>query len=105
MIYQNNLNYYQQKIIGFSWVEYILQAMMIYKICLFISQHFVCYSHKKVKAPIMLCVISWKSKGLYGSTLSPKYTHFLHSIKFFDYKIGIKFNMDALVAEQNKYAT
>ena len=28
-------------------------------------------------------VISWKSKGLYGSTLSPQCTHFLRSIKRF----------------------
>ena len=30
-------------------------------------------------------VISWKSKGLYGSTLSLRYIHFLHGIKPFGY--------------------
>ena len=35
----------------------------------------------------------------------PKYTHFMHSIKVFGYKIGIKFDGDPLVGEQGNYAT
>ena len=67
--------------------------MMVLKVCLFISQHLIDY------------VISWKSKVLYSSTLSPQYTHFLHSIKLFGYKMAKKLVKDPLVAEQNKYAT
>ena len=36
--------------------------------------------------------ISWKSKGLYSSILFPSYTHLLHSINLFGYKMGIKFD-------------
>ena len=43
--------------------------------------------------------------GLYCSTLSPQYTHFVHSINYFGCKIGIKFDGDPLVVEQNNYAT
>ena len=50
-------------------------------------------------------VISLRPKGLYGSTLSLQYTHILHSIIAFGYKIGIKCNRDPLVVEQNKYVT
>ena len=32
-----------------------------------------------------------------------QYTHFLHSIQFLGYKIGIKFDGDPLVAEQNSF--
>ena len=35
-------------------------------------------------------VISWKSKGVYSSILSPQHTTFLHSIKHCEYKIGKK---------------
>ena len=41
-------------------------------------------------------VLSWKSKGLYTSKLKPLYTAFLHSIKLFGYRIGIKFDKDPL---------
>ena len=43
--------------------------------------------------------------GLYCSTLSRQYTHFVHSINYFGCKIGIKFDGDPLVVEQNNYAT
>ena len=51
------------------------------------------------------CVIIWKSKGLYSSTLFTQYTRFVHSIKSFGYKIGIKLDEDPLVVEQNSYVT
>lgn len=49
--------------------------------------------------------ISWKSKGLYSSILFPSYTHLLHSINLFGYKMGIKFDEDPLVAEKTRYIT
>ena len=49
-------------------------------------------------------VNSWKSEGLYSFTLSLQYNHFLHIIKFFGCKIGIKFDSDPLLVEQNSYA-
>ena len=39
-------------------------------------------------------VVSWKSKGVYSSILSPQHTVFLHNIKLFEYKIEIKFDKD-----------
>ena len=33
-------------------------------------------------------VISWKSKGVYSSILSPQHTTFLHSIKHCEYQIA-----------------
>ena len=39
MSYQIKSKQYKQKIIVLSYVEYTLQAMMDYKICLFINQH------------------------------------------------------------------
>ena len=47
--------------------------------------------------------LSWKSKGVYNSKLKPLYTAFLHSIKLFGYRIGIKFDKDPLAVEQNNY--
>ena len=49
------------------------------------------------------CVLSRKSNGLYTSELKPLYTFFLHSIKLSGHKIGIKFDKDSLVSEQNNY--
>ena len=46
-------------------------------------------------------VLSWKSKGLYTSKLTPLYTAFLHSIKLSEYRIGMKFDKDPLAVEQN----
>ena len=37
-------------------------------------------------------VISWKSEGLYSSSVFPQFAHVLHSIKRFGYKEGIKFD-------------
>ena len=48
-------------------------------------------------------VISWKSKGVYNSKLKPLYTAFLHSIKLYGCKMGIKFDKDPLAGEQNYY--
>ena len=50
-------------------------------------------------------ILSWKSRGLYSFTLFPHCTHFLHSIKFFGDKIGIKVDKDHLVVEQNNCTT
>ena len=47
--------------------------------------------------------LNLKSNGLYNSKLKPLYTAFLHSIKFFEYRIGIKFGKDPLAVEQSNY--
>ena len=41
--------------------------------------------------------LSWKLKGVFNSKLKPFYTAFLNSIKFFEYRIGIKLGKNALV--------
>ena len=46
-------------------------------------------------------VLSWKSKGEFNSKFKPLYTAFLHSIKRYEYRIGIKFDKDHLDVEQN----
>ena len=48
-------------------------------------------------------VLSWKSKGVYTSKLNKLYTAFLHSIKPFGYKMGIKFDKDYSAVEENNY--
>ena len=48
-------------------------------------------------------VISWKSKGVDSSFSTTQ--SFLHKIKFSGYKIGIKFDKEPLVVEQNNYVT
>ena len=50
-------------------------------------------------------VLSWKSNGVYNSKIKLRYTTFLHSIKRFGYKMGIKFHKDPLAVEQNNYLT
>ena len=50
-------------------------------------------------------VISWKSKGVFISTLAPLYTAFLHNIKLSAYRIRTQFNKSVLVLEQNNYLT
>ena len=50
-------------------------------------------------------VFSWKSKGVYNPKLKPLYTTFLHSVKLFGYKMGIKFDKDSLAVEQSNYLT
>ena len=50
-------------------------------------------------------ILSLKSRGLYSFTLFPQCTHFLHGIKFFGDKIGIKVDKNHLVVEQNNYTT
>ena len=49
-------------------------------------------------------ILSWRSKGLYSSVLSPQHTAFLHSIKISENKMGIRFDKDPLVVEQSSYA-
>ena len=41
-------------------------------------------------------VLSWKLKRVHNSKLKPLYTAFLHSIKFSEYRIGLKFDNDPL---------
>ena len=50
-------------------------------------------------------VLSWKSNEVYNSKLRPLYTAFLHSIKLSRYNMGIEFDKDPLVVEQNSYFT
>ena len=50
-------------------------------------------------------VLGWKSQGVYMSELKPLYTAFLHSIKLFGYRMGVKFDKDPLAVEQNNYLT
>ena len=58
---------------------------------------------KKDKGPDY--VLSWKSKRVYTSKLKLLYTAFLHSIKLYGYKVGIKFDKDPSAVKQNNYAT
>ena len=44
-------------------------------------------------------VLSWKSNGVYNSKLNPIYIAFLHIIRLYGYKIGIKFDKDLLDVE------
>ena len=60
---------------------------------------------KKVTDKYTDYVFCWKSNGVYNSKLKPLYTAFLNSIKLTGYKIGTKFNKDALAIEQNNYLT
>ena len=55
-----------------------------------------------IYSPTLDYVLSWKSKGVFNSKLKPSCTGFLHSIKLSGYKMGIKFDKDPLVVEQNK---
>ena len=50
-------------------------------------------------------VLSWKSNGAYNSKLKLLYTAFLNSKKPSRYKMGIKFDKDPLVVEENNYLT
>ena len=50
-------------------------------------------------------LLSWKSKGVYTSKFKPLYTAFFHSIKFSRHKVGIIFDKDPLVIDQNNYTT
>ena len=51
-------------------------------------------------------VISWISKGVYSSNISPLHTiFFFHSIKLSRYRIGIKFDNESLIVEQNSYTS
>ena len=45
--------------------------------------------------------LSWKSKEVLNFLPKPLYIAFLHSIKFSEYIIGIKFDKDSLAVEQN----
>ena len=46
-------------------------------------------------------ILSSKSKGAFNSKLNPPLAAFLNSIKLSGYRIGIKFDKDLLVAEEN----
>ena len=50
-------------------------------------------------------ILSWKSKEVYNSKLKPLYTAFLHSIKLSGYRMGIKFDKDPSVVNQNNYSS
>ena len=50
-------------------------------------------------------VLSLKSKVVYASKLRSLHAAFLHSIKHFGYKVGIKFERSLLAVEQNNHAT
>ena len=47
-------------------------------------------------------VLSWRSKGVYNSILTP---FFLHNIKHFGYRTRIKFDKEPLAVERNSYVT
>ena len=47
-------------------------------------------------------ILSWKSNGVYNSQLKPLYTAFLHTIKFSEYRIALKFDKETLAVEQKK---
>ena len=47
--------------------------------------------------------LSWKWKGGYTSKLKPIHTAVLHSIKPFQYKMGINFDKEPLAVVQNNY--
>ena len=74
--------------------------MIVFKICLFISQYLVPYSQDKG----IDYVVSYKSKVVFISFLSPQHTAFLYNINLFRYKITIKFDKESLVGDQNNYA-
>ena len=46
-------------------------------------------------------LLGWKSKGVYNSKLKPLYTAFLYSINISGYRIGIKFDKDLAVEQNN----
>ena len=60
---------------------------------------------KKAKVLDTDYVLSWKSKGVFNSKLKPLYASFLHSIKPFGYRMGVKFDKGPLAVEQNNYLT
>ena len=49
--------------------------------------------------------LSWKSEEVHNPELQPLCTAFLHSMKISGYRMGIKFDKDPLVVEQNNYLT
>ena len=76
---------------------------MVFKICLFINQRNT-IDLKEDKGTEY--AISWKSKCVYTSKLTPLYTVFLHSIKISGYKIRIQFDNSVLFEKKkNNYAT
>ena len=46
-----------------------------------------------------------ETKGIYNYELKSLYTAFLNSIKFFEYRTGIKFDKDPLAVEHKNYLT
>ena len=47
-------------------------------------------------------VLSWKSEGVFNSKFKLLYIAFLHSIKPFGYRMGIKFDKDPLSVEKKQ---
>ena len=71
---------------------------------MFINQHLTLWKLKKNKG--VDYVLSWKLNGVNNSKLKkPLYTAFLHSVKMFEYRMGIKFDKDPLAVQQNNYLT
>ena len=71
--------------------------IIFFKICLFISQHLI--HQKKAKALI------GNQRGVYSFVLPQQHTAFLHNIKIYGCRTGIKFDDSILIAEPNNYAT
>ena len=66
MKYREKLKQCHEKIMVFQQSKFILQAVMAFKICLFINQHFNTIKYKNTNNEY---AISWKSKGVYNSKL------------------------------------
>ena len=49
--------------------------------------------------------VSWRTKGVYNAKHIRLNSNFLPNINYFERKIGIQFNNNSLVAEQNNYLT
>ena len=62
-------------------------------------QHLIHQNLKKAKALI------GNQRGVYSSVLPQQHTAFLHNIKLYGYRTGIKFDNNVLIAEQNNYGT
>ena len=88
-----NLNYF----LGKNFL-----VMMVLKICFFINQHLVWYSCKKTRG---LIIFSTGNQKLYMVSLFLCNIPIFCIAHFFGSKIGIKFDKDPVVVEQNKYTS
>ena len=91
-----------QAIFQVSWKGNIFLVIMVFKMCLFITQYLILQLQKDKGIG---CVIRWKSKGAYSCILYLRHTAFFYRIKRFRYKIRIKFYKDTSVVEQNNFTT